>query len=180
MVLASAVSFRTAASFKMVMSASFATSAACWMSRGCTYLPFEGRRIIWFSWAALFRMLRFSSSAFRPSRARCTRFSASAFATATSSSRCWRATSTAMAFFWACFCCHASAFFWFSASHSMISRSCTIWLYSARSARRCSLATCRARSRFSAFRVLFSSVISSSICCRSSFRRFFSALHSRS
>ena len=143
--LFSRVSWSTALWFRVTRFASLATSAASTISPFCTYLPCWGRSTIWFSWAAFARMLRFSSSAFRASRARCTRFSATFFAMATSSSRCWRAVSMAMAFRWACFCCQASRRRSFSASHSMISLSWIISERSARSARRCSCFTWSAR-----------------------------------
>ena len=180
MLFCSRVSWFTARSFSTVMSAIFATSAACTISRWLTYLPLFGRSTIWFSAAASCRMPRFSSSIFRPSRAFCTRFSATRFAMAISSSRCWRATSAASAFRCACFCCQASAFRWFSSSHSMISFSCTIRLYSALSARRCSSRTCRARSAFSPRSCRTSSLASSRICCSSVRIRLRSAFHSRS
>ena len=166
------------------MSASFATCAAASISPGCTYLSLLGRSSIWFSCAAFCRMLRFSSSIFRASRARCTRFSATAFATAMSSSRCWRAVSMARAFRCACFCSHAARLRSLSASHSMISFSCTIRLYSALSARRCSSRSRILRSAFSSrsspMRSRYHSFASSSISCRSAFRRFTSCFISRS
>ena len=180
MLVRKASSLCTALKFITVRSASFATSAACTMRLFCTYLPGAGRSTIWFSWAAFRWMLRRSSSFWRPSRAFCTRFSASALATAMSSSRCCRAVSMAIAFRWVCCCCQASALRWFSCSHSRMSFSWKMSCRSARSARRCSPATCRASSAFSAFSCRRSRAMSSSICRRSSRIRCFSAFHSRS
>ena len=145
MLSCSLVSWFTALLFRVTRFASLATSAASTISPFCTYLPFWGRSTIWFSWAAFARMLRFSSSAFRASRARCTRFSATFFAMAMSSSRCWRATSSAMAFRSVCFWYHSAAFCWFISSQSWISLSWIISERSARSARRCSCFTWSAR-----------------------------------
>ena len=176
----SLVSWFTALLFRMVMSASFATCAAASTRFFCTYLSFDGRSSIWFNCAAFCRMLRFSSSIFRASRARCTRFSATAFAMAMSSSRCWRAVSMATAFRCACFCSKAARLRSLSASHSMISFSCTSSEYSALSARCFSCRSCHASSFFSLRSFCISSFASSSISCRSAFMRFTSCFISRS